>query len=184
MIHDHDRSGWIGASDTCRVMGRWDTPTFARWWATKLGLVHDHYTNLSMQTGTAYEHPILEHLGVPCMDRQIKVRRLRLRVNLDGEDAETIHEVKTYGGAVFRVTRPYWMQAQVEMFAAHKPCRIVAYRLDPEDYKNWFQPIDGGRLSVHPVKYDGSWVEKQYLPRLEVLARCLKKGVWPGEKPG
>lgn len=35
MISNHDRSGWIGASDTAMVMGNWDTETFRRWWATK-----------------------------------------------------------------------------------------------------------------------------------------------------
>ena len=79
MIHDQDRSGWFGASDTVMVMGRWDTETFRRWLLVKLGLRRDHYTNLAMQTGTALEHRILEQIGTKRMDRQIKNRRLRLR---------------------------------------------------------------------------------------------------------
>ena len=37
MIHNQDRSGWFGASDTARIMGNWNTQTFARWWGEKLG---------------------------------------------------------------------------------------------------------------------------------------------------
>ena len=181
MIHNHDRSGWFGASDTARIMGRWSIPTFARWWLVKLGLRREDYKTLAMETGTAYEHPILDYLGVPVMDRQIKVRRLRLRVNLDGEDAAEITEVKTYGGDSFRVSRAYWMQAQVEMFAAEKAMRIAAYRMEPEDYRNWFRPIDPDRLSFWPVGYEPGWIEQDYLPRLAYLAWCLRKGVWPRE---
>lgn len=181
MIRDQDRSGWFGASDTRRITGPWTSPSFARWWAVKLGLVRDSFSNLAMKTGTAFEHPILEHLGVPVMDRQIRVRQLRLRVNLDGEDDTLISEVKTYGKALFVVTRAYWEQCQVEQFAARKACRIVAYRLEAEDYRNWLRPIDDKRLSFHPVPYDGAWVEGAYLPRLEYLAWCLKRGRFPNE---
>lgn len=181
MIRNHDRSGWFGASDTAKIMGRWDTPTFARWWLVKLGLRREDFKTISMETGTAYEHPILDHLGVPVWDRQIRVRRLRLRVNLDGEDAALITEVKTYGKPPFKVSRAYWMQAQAEMYAAKKELRIAAYRLEAEDYGNWFRPIDPERLSIHPVEYDGAWVEGAYLPRLIYLAWSLKRGAWPRE---
>lgn len=181
MIHDQDRSGWFGASDTRRMMGPWGSASFGRWWAVKLGLVRESWSSLAMRTGTAFEHPILEHLGVPVMDRQIRLRRYRLRVNLDGEDAELISEVKTHGKPRFVVSRAYWEQCQVEQFAARKACRIVAYRLEKEDYKNWLRPIDDNRLSFHPVPYDGGWVEGAYLPRLEYLAWCLKRGVFPRE---
>ena len=181
MIHDTDRRGWFGASDTVRVMGRWDTQSFSQWWAVKLGVLREDFSSLAMRTGTAYEHPILKYLGVPVLDRQIRVRPLRLRVNLDGEDAGLITEVKTYGTPAFRVTRPYWMQCQVEMYAARKGCRIVAYRLEAEDYHNWFRPIDPDRLSFWPVEYDRTWVEMAYLPRLKYLAQCLKRGGWPRE---
>lgn len=179
MIRDQNRSGWFGASDTARIMGRWDTPSFARWWLVKLGLRRENFKTLEMETGTAYEHPILRCLGVPVLDRQIKIRRLRLRVNLDGEDRVSVTEVKTYGRPPFQVSRPYWMQAQAEMYAAKKPLRIAAYRLEAEDYRNWFRPIDTARLSFHPVEYEESWVEWEYLPRLKHLAKCLRKGVWP-----
>ena len=123
MIHDHDRSGWFGASDTAAIMGRWDTKTFRSFWLQKLGVNRDHFSTLEMDTGSAYEHRILEYIGIRKMDRQIKIRRLRLRVNLDGEDAQEISEVKTHKGESFKVSRAYWMQAQVEMFAAKKALR-------------------------------------------------------------
>lgn len=122
MIHDHDRSGWFGASDTAAIMGRWDTKTFRSFWLQKLSVNRDHFSTLEMDTGSAYEHRILEHIGIRKMDRQIKIRRLRLRVNLDGEDAQEISEVKTHKGESFKVSRAYWMQAQVEMFAAKRIC--------------------------------------------------------------
>lgn len=178
MIHSRDRSGWFGASDTARIMGPWTSQSFAQWWAVKLGLRQEQFKTLAMETGTAFEHRILSYLGVPVWDRQIRMRRLRLRVNLDGEDAEQISEVKTYGNR-FRVSGPYWMQCQVEMFAAQKSCRIAAYRLEPEDYRNWFRAIDGARLSIHPIEYDKTWVETEYLPRLRYLAGRLRKGEWP-----
>lgn len=178
MIHDRDRSGWIGASDTARVMGSWDTKTFELFWREKLGLYHRKGVTHAMAAGTAYEGRILDALGISRRDRQIRIPKYRLRVNLDGEDA-VIHEVKTYGKDTFKVSRAYWQQAQVEMFAAQKPLVIDAYRLEPEDYGNWFRSIDPQRLSRWPVAYDPRWIEKEYLPRLKVLAKCLKKGIWP-----
>lgn len=178
MIKDKDRSGWFGASDTDMVVGNWNTPSFERWWLEKLGVTERKITTLAMMTGTAYEHRILDAIGVKKRDRQIKRRHLRLRVNLDGEDRREITEVKTTGKP-FRVSRTYWRQCQVEMYAAKKKCRIAAYRLEPEDYKNWLRPIDLSRVSYHPIDYDPEWIHAEYLPRLKYLARCLKKGVWP-----
>lgn len=184
MIHNQDRSGWIGASDTATVMGNWGTKSFAQWWRVKLGISRDHFTTAAMQAGTYYEHRILRHIGVDRMDRQIRIRRLRLRVNLDGETRDTIKEVKTYGGEKFKVSKAYWQQAQVEMYAAQKRLDIVAYHLTEEDYRNYFNPIDPDRISVHPVEYDPAWIQEEYLPRLRYLARCLKKGGWPNGNPG
>lgn len=179
MIHDQDRSGWFGASDTARIMGNWNTDTFSKWWLVKLGVRKEQFKTEAMETGSALEHRILDALGITKRDRQIRIRRLRLRVNLDGETPDCIHEVKTYGRPFFLVTKPYWMQCQVETFAAGKPCVIDAYRLEPQDYENWFRPIEGSRLSRYPIPYDPDWVRTQYLPRLSYLANCLKKGVWP-----
>lgn len=180
MIRDQDRSGWIGASDTPFVMGSWSGKSFARFWRVKLGIDRDRFATTAMLAGTWFEHPILRHLGVERMDRQIRLRRLRLRVNLDGETPERIKEVKTCGRD-YRISRNHWMQAQVEMFAAGKGLDIVAYRLEEEDYRNFFRPIDPDRLTVHPVDYDRAWVEGEYLPRLFYLARRLRRGEWPNE---
>ena len=56
---------------------------------------------------------------------------------------------------------------------------IVAYGLVEEDYDNFFREIDPLRLKEHPIVYDQKWIETVYLPRLRVLADCLKKGVFP-----
>jgi hypothetical protein len=180
LIASKDRSGWIGASDTAMVMANWHTPTWHKWWATKLGITSNDITTTAMLAGTYYEHPILDALGIKRRDRQIRIRRLRLRVNLDGEDA-IIHEVKTHGKDTFKVTKAYWQQAQVEMFATRKPLVIDAYRLTEADYQNFFLPIDPARLSRHPIEYDPAWVKNDYLPRLRILAKALRKGVYPDE---
>lgn len=181
MIHNHDRSGWFGASDTATIMGNWKTKTFANWWLVKMGITQNHFNSIQMQTGTALEHRILEYIGITKMDRQIKIPSILLRVNLDGEDRREVTEVKTYSGDQFRVTKPYWMQSQVEMAVTGKRLRIAAYRVTPEDYLNWFLPIDPERLSFHPVQFDGEWVVARYLPRLRYLADCLRKGAFPNE---
>lgn len=178
MIHDKDRSGWIGASDTHFVMGNWNTKTWTNWWAVKLGIQSAGFENIYTKTGTWFEGRILDTLGVKKRDRQIRMPQYRLRVNLDGEDS-IIHEIKTYKKPDFRISPAYWQQAQVEMFAAKKPLEIVAYRLTDDDYTNWLQPIDPDRLSRWPIAYDREWVGCKYLPRLLHLADCLKKGGWP-----
>jgi len=155
-------------------MGNWNTVSFARWWLTKLGVVHSNYTSPAMRAGTAYEHPILAELGIRKTDRQIKMRKYRLRVNLDGEDNETVFEVKTHSKD-FRVTKAYWRQCQVEMFATGKRCTVIAYRLTEDDYLNFFNSIDKDRIQFFPVKYDAQWIENEYLPRLKYLCECLKK---------
>lgn len=178
MIHNQDRSGWFGASDTSYVMGKLNTETFRKWWLQKLGVNKDHFSTIEMQTGTALEHRILEHIGISRMDRQIKKPRLRLRVNLDGEDRNTVYEVKT-SKHPFKLKKAYWMQAQAEMFATGKELVIVTYRLEREYYENWFRPIDDSRLTFIPIAYDSEWIQEEYLPRLKYLAGCLKKGVLP-----
>lgn len=178
MIHDKDRSGWIGASDTSFVMGNWNTKTWANWWAEKLGIQSNHFDTIHTKTGSWYEGKILDAIGVTIRDRQIRIPKYRLRVNLDGETS-IIHEVKTHKSPDFKVTKAYWQQAQVEMFAAKKPLEIVAYHLEEEDYINWFRPIDPNRLTHHTIEYDSEWVGCRYLPRLLRLSECLKEGVWP-----
>lgn len=185
MIKNHDRSGWIGASDTAMVMGDWKTKTFEKWWRVKLGIAQGGFFNRAMAAGTNYEHRILDAIGVKKRDRQIRVRRLRLRVNLDGETTDRIKEVKTHGFEQFKVSKAYWQQAQVEMFSTglhfrrRKELDLVSYRLTEYDYENFFNEIDMTRLAENPVEYDAVWIKEQYLPRLKYLARCLRKKVWP-----
>lgn len=164
-------------------MGNWETDTFARWWNIKLGITEGNFNNQYTAAGSAYEHRILDHLGIKGRDRQIRMKKwngqsIRLRVNLDGED-DIIHEVKTHKSETFKVTKAYWMQAQVEMFASHKKLVIDSYRLLDADYDNFFNPIDPRRLGRHPVEYDPLWVQNEYMPRLIYLTKCLKEGRFP-----
>lgn len=179
MIRSHDRSGWFGASDTHTIMCNWETKTFTQWWMVKLGMIERNFSTPAMRAGTAYEHRILDALGIKHRDRQIRFWPLRLRVNLDGEDRTTIYEIKTYGGDCFRVTPAYWEQCQVEMLAARKKCSICAYRILPEDYDNYFNPIDPERIGFHIVEYNHDWVLEEYLPRLIYLSHCLKRRETP-----
>lgn len=183
MIKNHSRAHWFGASDTHTIMGKWTSQTFAQWWCVKLGLYERNIVTEAMQAGTVYEHRILDALGIRQRDRQIRKRLLRLRVNLDGEDRDTIYEVKTCkekDGAPIKVSRAYWEQAQVEMYATGKrKLYIVYYPLREEDYKNFFNEIDVDRVQKVPVSYDAEWIECEYLPRLRYLAHCLRRKVIP-----
>ena len=179
MIHNQDRSGWFGASDTLTMMDRFDTKTFRNFWLEKMGLLQRNIHTVEMAAGTAYEHRILQAIGVQWMDRQIKMRRFRLRVNLDGETDSKICEVKTHKSDEFHLSKGYWMQAQVEMFATGKPLEIIAYRMEPEDYRNFYREIDLDRITRHPVEIDEQWLRESYLPRLKYLARCLRRGEFP-----
>ncbi len=181
MISSQDRSGWIGASDTRYVMGSWNTKTFERWWLEKLGLRTSHYQNTAMMAGTHYEHPILDALGIVKRDRQIRIHRYRLRVNLDGEDADTVYEVKTHKGE-FKLHKGYWQQCQAEMFASGKKCVLIAYQMKQADYRNFFNPIDVSRIRAYPIAYDGAFIAG-YLERMKVLKQCLKEGRMPDGTP-
>lgn len=181
MIHDKSRAGWVGASDTHALMSSWDSKTFASFMAEKLGLIERGFTSRRMQAGTHWEGKILDAVGVRRRDRQIRIRRLRLRVNLDGEDMIQVSEVKTHESEEFGLSLVYWEQAQVETFAAGKPVRIVAYRLLPEDIDNYYRGVDEDRLSFHTIGYNRTWVREEYLPRLRIVARCIKKRRWPSE---
>lgn len=181
MIHNHSRAWWIGASDTRYVMGSWDTSSFQKWFAVKLGYGENNYQNKQMSAGTAYEHRILSYIGVKKWDRQIRKRRLRLRVNLDGEDRTTVYEVKTYGTDTFKLSTAYWQQCQVERYTTGKNVIVVAYRMTDAEYDNYFLPVDGARIQEFPVEYDEAFIYQKYLPRLSVLAQCLKERRFPNE---
>lgn len=187
MISDQDRSGWFGASDTSYIMGNWKTKTFKNWWLSKLGINTNHFTSVAMNAGTYYEHAILDVIGSPRKDHQIIIPEYRLRINLDGDGIGRIDEVKTYKYEKgFTVSKAYLQQVQVQMFGklitekAIPKCTIWAYGLLPEDYKNFFNPIDRERLKDYPIAYDAGFIEK-YLIRVKYLVSCLERGVMPDE---
>ena len=184
MIASYDRSGWIGASDTDKVIGNWNTKTWEKWWMQKLGINNDHFENRYTLAGTNWEHRILDALHLPNLekDKQIIKEELRLRVNLDGNTPFRIKEVKTYQWDKGWKKTPikYINQVQVQMFASgiHES-DIVAYGLETADYDNFLREIDPRRLQQFPVVYDPNWIDSVYLPKLRILADCLKRGVFP-----
>ena len=187
MITDQDRSGWFGASDTSFIMGNWKTKTFKNWWYTKLGITTNDFRNAAMNAGTYYEHAILDAIGVPRKDHQIIIPEYKLRINLDGDGIGRLDEVKTYSlEKGFKVTKKYWQQVQVQIYA--KRCEefdcptanIWAYGLLPEDYKNYFNPIDRERLKAYPIEEDRNFIY-EYLGRVSYLKTCLERGVMPDE---
>lgn len=182
MIESKDRSGYFGASDTDKIIGNWKTATFEKWWMQKIGINRDHFENRYTSAGTHLEHRILESLGIPMeLDKQIIIEELRLRVNLDGNDADTIYECKTYKyDKGFNLPRKYINQVQVQMFASGmRKAKIITYGLKEEDYDNYFLDIDPSRRDEILITYDERWVEQTYLPSLVYLANRLKEGRWP-----
>lgn len=179
MITDHDRSGWFGASDVSMIMGNWGTKTFDNWWMVKLGLRQENFETAAMNAGTHWEHRILEHLGVPNMDRQILIPELKLRVNLDGDDGLLITEVKTHKAEKpYRLPKAHRQQVLVQMMATGMEGRIAAYTLEPEDYRNYLRDVDDGRLKLHSVAYDGAFIG-QFREKCKYLADCMERGAHP-----
>ena len=182
MIESKDRSGYFGASDTEKIIGNWKTATFEKWWMQKIGINRDHFNNKYTSAGTYFEHRILESLGIPIeFDKQIILEDLKLRVNLDGNDTDTIYECKTYKfDNGFKMPKKYIDQVQVQMFASGlRKAYIVVYGLKDEDYDNYFNPIDPDRRQEIPIPYDERWINEVYLPKLTYLAECLKEGRFP-----
>ena len=183
MIKNKDRSGYIGASDTKYVIGNWNTKTFKNWWLEKLGISTEHFDNKYTMAGTNYEHKIIEALNIPNieMDKQIIVGRLR--VNLDANTKNKIHEIKTYNyekGFDLNKHKDYINQVQVQMYASKiYNAEIDAYGLLEEDYKNYFRDIDKERLSFYEIEYNKEWVNNEYLPKEKYLEYCLKKQKFP-----
>ena len=183
MIADHDRSYYFGASDTDKIIGNWKTKTWEKWWMQKIGINNDHFDNKYTIAGTNWEHRILDSLQLPNLekDKQIIIEDLRLRVNLDGNTPFRIKEVKTYQWEKgFKVPQKYINQVQVQMYASgiHE-ADIVAYGLEEADYDNFLRDLDPRSLQEHPIIYDQNWIESVYLPKLRILADCLKRGVFP-----
>lgn len=181
MIQSKDRSYYIGASDTSMVVGNWNTKTFEKWWLEKLGLNKNNLSNESIKAGNNYEHKILDSLEIKGLEKDKQIIKDRLRVNLDGNTDTCIYEVKTHNiDKEFKVSKQYWRQSQVEMYASgiHE-LYIVAYALRENDYNNYFNKIDKDRLELINVEYDKNFIENEYLQKLEILTKCLKEGVFP-----
>lgn len=182
MIKSSDRSWWFGASDTSFVVGNWRTESFKRWWQEKLGMNYGaKFSNKYTLAGTFYEHAILDTINGVVKDKQIVIPKLRIRVNYDGMVGLSIKEVKTYReDKEFKVTKGYYRQAQVEMFAAKSTdLEIVAYPLTEEHYKNYFIPVDKSKIKTFPVDYDKGFINLEYLPKLKYLNKCLNVGAFP-----
>lgn len=184
MIANHDRSGYIGASDVQFVIGNWSTKTWELWWRQKLGISGGHFDNVYTQAGTNFEHRILDALHLPDLekDKQIILEDLKLRVNLDGNQPNRIKEVKTYKWEKGwkKTPQKYINQVQVQMFASKIfGADIVAYGLEEADYINFLREIDLRRLRQDPVDYDPKWIETVYLPKHMILADCLRRGAFP-----
>jgi hypothetical protein len=163
------------------VVGNWKTKTFEKWWLEKLGLNKNNLSTESIKAGNNYEHKILESLEIEGLEKDKQIIIDRLRVNLDGNTNTCIYEVKTHNiDKEFKVSKQYWRQAQVEMYASeiHK-LYIVAYGLMEKDYLNYFNKIDKSRLEMIPIEYDKDFINKEYLPKLNTLTKCLKEGVFP-----
>ena len=163
------------------VVGNWKTKTFEKWWLEKLGLNKNNLSNEAMKAGNNQEHKILDSLEIEDLEKDKQIIKDRLRANLDGNTNTCIYEVKTHNiDKEFKVSKQYWRQAQVEMFASniHK-LYIVAYGLQEDDYKNFFNTIDKDRIKLLQVDYDEKFITEEYIPKLEILTRCLKEGVFP-----
>lgn len=163
------------------VVGNWKTKTFEKWWLEKIGIHKSNISTEAMKAGNNYEHKILESLQIEDleMDKQIIIDRLR--VNLDGNTQTCIYEVKTHKQEKeFKVSKQYWRQAQVEMYASNiHNLYIVAYGLNESDYNNYFNKIDKSRLQLIKIDYDSKFIQEEYLSKLKILTDCLKRGVFP-----
>lgn len=181
MIQSQDRSGYIGASDTSMVVGNWNTKTFEKWWLEKIGIYKNNLSNEAIKAGNNYEHKILDTLEIEELQKDNQIIIDRLRVNLDGNTNNCIYEVKTHRfDKEFKVSKQYWRQAQVEMYASGiKKLYIVAYGLVEKDYINYFNSIDESRIEMFEVKYDEKFIQEEYIPRLKYLTKCLKEGRYP-----
>ncbi len=163
------------------VVGNWSTKTFEKWWLEKLGLYKSNFSSEATKAGNNYEHKILDSLEIEGLEKDKQIIIDRLRVNLDGNTDTCIYEVKTHNiDKEFKVSKQYWRQAQVEMYASKiYQLFIVAYSLNENDYMNYFNEIDKERLKLIQVKYDEEFIQNEYLPKLDILTRCLKEGVFP-----
>ena len=181
MITDFDRSHWFGASDAKYIFSA-DTSSksWQAFWKVKCGFdVQDFKGNIYTKAGNTFEHSILRAFDPSIQfDRQIKIPKLRLRVNLDGNTEDEIFEVKTYQiDKQFKVKDEYFLQAQLQMFAWKyesyidfadcegvpelkkknpelKRHTILAYGLFPDEYYGayTYEQIENGLIEVDPKR--------------------------------
>lgn len=202
MITDLSRDGWFGASDTKYVMrDNHDTKSWQDFWDEKCGRTVKDVATIGTNTGTMFEHPILDSIdGGITKDRQIILRDLRLRVNYDGDKDGIIYEVKTHTAdkdfltknALYQfIPKHIYGQVQVQMYAWKTAYErdmdvpkfgklyVVEYPLYAEDY--YGDPkVDFNRIRFHKVTYDKSFI-KQYKKRLAPLAERMMEE-WNGEE--
>ena len=189
MIHDKDRKGHIGASDSHYVVASHRAKTWNAWWDVKTGKPQSFEGNRYTKAGELYEHAILQAISPDMnLDRQLNYPDLSLRVNYDGDLNGVIYEVKTHKiDKRFEVSRPYWQQAQVEIFAykllqeeEHLPefkrLWIVSYGLYPPEY-DYQAGVEFDRIRFHEIAYDPDWIDGTYLPKLRELSEKLKQEV-------
>ena len=187
MINNKDRKNWFGASDTKFIMSNWDTSTFIDLWQTKLGTKINNFKNICTISGTHKEHQIAQYYAEKyktkiILDRQIKIKKYRLRVNLDCETKEKIVEIKTHkhSDKEWKMPKEYVWQVWVQMFATKKRTAcIYAYAMTEDDYNNFWLPIDEDRIQEITIEYNEQWIQTEYLPRLMYLCKCLKQRKTP-----
>lgn len=202
MIHSTDRSGYFGGSDTKDIMGTWNTNRWdENFWKVKTGENLPKFGgNIYTRMGNIHEHPILLSIDPDMkLDGQIIYDKYLLRVNYDGFKDGIIYECKTHYNnprkefAPYEVSTEHWMQSQVEMYVYRKMSKkwflpdfkelyIVSYECFEDDKFIPFSDdvvIDESRRRLHKIKYDDHWIRGEYLPRLKILARSLKKGKYP-----
>jgi hypothetical protein len=115
------------------------------------------------------------------MEYDKQVIKGRLRVNLDGNTDDCIYECKTYSfDKGFKLPKKYVQQVQVQMYAfGIKRAKIVVYGLVEGDYYNYFHEIEKSRLMIFDIDYDEKWITTVFLPRFNILQRCLEEGRFP-----
>lgn len=194
MITDLSRDGWFGASDTKYVMrDNKETKSWQDFWDEKCGRIKKDVSTIGTNTGTIFEHPILEAIDPDInKDRQIILSDMRLRVNYDGDKDGIIYEVKTHtAGKQFLTNNHAYQflpkhifgQVQVQMYAWKQAYEremiatklnklyVVEYPLNQEDYIG--EPtVDVGRIRFHKVKYDKAFI-KEYKKRLTPLVEKM-----------
>ena len=188
----------LGASDTKFIMNdNHQSKTWKEFWSVKMGARESSFSgSIYTRAGNLWEHPIL--LAVDpgmILDGQIIHNKYLLRVNYDGFKDGIIRECKThkyYADKPYTIPEEHWQQTQVEMYVYREKYKqwflppfegleIISYALYPDEY--YLEPdeivIDPDRIIHHPVKPDLHWIKSEYLPRLKICARALRKGRFP-----